>query len=99
MRRAAFIAFAAGSAAAIMLAVFWRLVNAGNIPLTTSSYMRFSSVTLWFWPSSFMLMEVDPLAPLNVERVVLYAAAILLNGVFYSIIVAVLWKIAKGFGR
>jgi hypothetical protein len=58
-----YVAFVAGSAVAISLAVIWRFVNTGNIPLSYSAYMRFADITLYLCPPSLMLMETDPVAP------------------------------------
>lgn len=98
-RTVTYIVFVVGSAVALTLVLMWRLVNSGKISLTTSEYMRSSDITLFLWPSSLMLMEVDPLAPLNLERSILYATAILLNGAWYSLIAAVILRIGRAFGK
>jgi hypothetical protein len=74
---------------------WWRLVNAGHIPLTSAGMLVLSNVTLLLCPSSLMLMEVDPIAPLNVERAIRYLTAIVSNGLFYAVVVALFRKGAR----
>ena len=98
-RKVAYIGFVVGSAVAITLVIMWRLVNTGKIPLTTSEYMKSSDIALYLWPSSLMLMEVDPLAPPDLERAILYATSILLNGVWYAFVFVVLAKLVRAFAK
>jgi hypothetical protein len=98
-RRAAYISFATGCAVATLLALIWRLVNTGKTPLTLSQTMTFSDMTSFLWPSSLLLIEADPIAPLNIERATLYATAILLNGLWYAFVVVILGKIKRAFGK
>jgi hypothetical protein len=95
MQKSDYISIASGSAVATTLAIIWRLVNTARIPMSTSGMMLFSRVTLCVWPSSLMLMETDPQAPLDFGRVAFYLTAIFLNGLLYAVIVAVVRKVSK----
>jgi hypothetical protein len=88
MLKSDYVSIATGSAVATVLAVIWRLVNTGRIPISVSGMMLFSKVTLCLWPSSLMLMEMDPLAPMDFGRASFYLTSIFLNGLLYAIIVA-----------
>ncbi len=95
MQKSDYISIAAGSAVAATLAIIWRLVNTGRVPMSTSGMMLFSKVTLCVWQSSLMLMETDPVANMDVGRVIFYLAAIFLNGLLYAVIVAAVRKLPR----
>lgn len=103
MRKAAYISFVIGCSVATILAIVWRvywhLVDVGRISVTASQYYRFSDISSCLFPSSMLLMEVDPRAPVTIQVLVLYAAAILLNGMLYAFVVLALGKIGRALGR
>lgn len=95
MQKSDYISITTGSAVATVLVVIWRLVNTGTIPLSVPGRVLFSKVTLCVWPSSLMLMETDPSAPLDFGRVAFYFTAIFLNGLLYAVIVAAVRKLPR----
>jgi hypothetical protein len=92
-------AFAAGTVVAIALLAVWHFVNGGKIALTYPEYSRFSDITFYVWPSSFLLIEVDPKAPLNFERATLYGSVVLINGLLYALVVLVIRGITRAVNR
>ena len=94
MRRSNYISIAIGSGVGLTLAVVWHLVNIGRIALGLSGMATLSNLTLLVWPSSLMLMEVDPLEPIHFELAILYLTTIFLNGLLYAGIVAICRKLA-----
>jgi hypothetical protein len=86
-----YIPIAIGSGVGLTLAIVSQLVNTGKIPLSLSGMATLSNWTLLVWPSSLMLMEVDPLTPIHFELATLYLSAIFLNGLLYAGIVAI-WR-------
>ena len=101
MRRVAYISFATGWGVAIALFVFsrtfWYLVEAGRIPDWASLSEGMSDISLFICPPGILLMEIDPLAPLNIGRATFFATVMLLNGALYAFVVVVLVKVARTF--
>jgi len=79
-------AFGIGVAVATILAVAWRIEATSSIHLGKSAYMALSRITFSLWPSSFMLMDTDPVEPIDLAMLVVYSLVILLNGVYYAVL-------------
>jgi hypothetical protein len=79
-------AFGIGVAVATSLAIAWRIEATSNVHLNNSAYMALGRVTFYLWPSSFMMMDMDPVEPINLAMLVFYSLVILLNGVYYAIL-------------
>jgi hypothetical protein len=79
-------AFGIGVVVATILAGAWRIEATSSVHLNNSVYMALSRVTFYLWPSSFMLMDTDPVEPINLAMLVVYSLVILLNGVYYVVV-------------
>jgi hypothetical protein len=99
MSRVIWFSFVAGHAVVIMLWIvwwiLWRLPSSGGTSVGASAFLGwFSDLTICLFPSSILFMDADPSAPF-LERTSLYATAMLLNGVLYAIVVAVILRLLR----
>ena len=92
MKKSMYISLLAGVAVATALVAAWHLVNIGKLPLSFQQRATFDHVTLFLFPSSLILMDVDPRAPLDAELAISYLTVILSNGLLYM-------AVATGLGR
>lgn len=87
-----------GMVVATVLAVAWQLEAIVDLHLSFDTYFTLHKLTLFVCPSSFMLMEVDPLEPVSLDVLVMYFIAIAANGgcyAFVALIVRKMWALGK----
>jgi hypothetical protein len=76
------LAFVVGVTVATVLAAGWE--GMGGLHLSSSTYYTLSRLTRLIWPSSFMMLDTDPMAQGNLDVLAGYCIAIAVNGVCYA---------------